>query len=297
MKFRPSTARSRTSASVGRMGGSSNSMVRPLSARTGLSRQSSTISTLATQPLGIEGKAVRPSSALTITDTNMFGFWFYKCPQSGALPYTHPKYTIPKCKSKSFLDGVQKRAKNTPAPNSYKKELSWKGKNALMKGPKRITIIDKIRVEKKPIPGPSHYKNLNIKQKIQNGKFNKTTGLSFLSEVEFLGKTQPGPTKYENKKAVVLERKPAWKFPNPKQKTHWKPKKVKGPDPGTYEHHTSIKHTSSMKKIAVALPFGGNKGAGLSTKEKMKAGWKDKAYYLQKGVMDKKFIPGVGHYK
>ena len=88
-------------------------------------------------------------SALTTEGNNIHGFWFYNCPKSGGQPYAYPKYTIPKCKSKSFLDGVQKLAKNTPAPNSYKKEMSWKGKNAQIKGPKRITVIDKIMVEKK----------------------------------------------------------------------------------------------------------------------------------------------------
>lgn len=80
---------------------------------------------------------MRPSSAMTISSPELA---FYRCPSSGGLPYTHPKYTIPKSKSKNFLDGVQKRSKNTPAPNSYKLTMSWKGKNAQMKGPKRFNV-------------------------------------------------------------------------------------------------------------------------------------------------------------
>jgi hypothetical protein len=172
----------------------------------------------------VTGKSIRPASALTAKDGNVHGFWFYHCPNSGSLPYSHPKYSIPKSKSKNFLDGVQKRAKNTPAPNSYHKELSWKGKNGVFKGPSRVTIIDKLMKEKKLIPAPNSYKNLDRKEKIENGKFDKAKGINFLSEVEFLSKTQPGPNKYENKKALVLSRRPAWKFSNPKKKEHWKPK-------------------------------------------------------------------------
>ena len=95
---------------------------------------------------------------------------------------------------------MQKRAKKCPAPNSYKLALSWKGKNAQIKGTKRITFTDEIRINKRKIPAPNSYKNLDSqRKKIPNGKFEKTTGIHFLSEFQFLGKTQPGPTKYENK--------------------------------------------------------------------------------------------------
>lgn len=72
---------------------------------------------------------------------------------------------------------------------------------------------------------------------------------------------------------------------------------MKTPDVGTYEQHVSIKHASSMKKIAFTLPFGGAVTANMTTKEKKNAGWKDKAYYLEKPVRDKKYVPGVGQYK
>ena len=98
-------------------------------------------------------------------------------------------------------------------------------------------------------------------------------------------------------KLKYLTRNPSWKWYPAKKKEHWKPKKTKGPDVGTYEHHESIKRSSSMKKITYSLPFGGGKGSGLTTKEKKNLGFKDKAYYLQKSTRDKKFIPGVGHYK
>jgi hypothetical protein len=193
---------------------------------------------------------------------------------------------------------VQKLSKAGPAPNSYKLELSWKGKNADMKGPKRITVIDKIREEKKSIPAPNRYKNLDSqRKKIPNGKFDKTKDLCFLSEVQYLGKNQPGPTKYTNLKLSVLARFPAWKWPVPKKLESWKPKKSKGPDLGSYDQHVSIKKSSSMKKITFTLPFGGGKIGNLTSKEKKNANFKDKAYYLQQGVRDKKYIPGVGSYK
>lgn len=52
-----------------------------------------------------------------------------------------------------------------------------------------------------------------------------------------------------------------------------------------------------MTKITFTLPFGGGKTGNLTSKEKKNAGFKDKGYYLEKGVRDKKFIPGVGKYK
>lgn len=86
-----------------------------------------------------------------------------------------------------------------------------------MKGPNRVTFTDRITSQKKFIPGPNKYKNLDCqRKKIPNGKFEQTKDLCFLSEVQYLAKNQPGPTKYENKKLTVLARKPAWKWSNPK---------------------------------------------------------------------------------
>ena len=101
-----------------------------------------------------------------------------------------------------------------------------------MKGPKRITIIDKIKSEKRLIPAPNHYKNLHRPKKVVNGKFDKTTGLSFLSEVEFLAKTQPGPTQYQPNLNATLNRSSAWKIYNPKIKE--KTVKFKVPGAGAY---------------------------------------------------------------
>lgn len=85
---RPSTARP---VSQGR---STGSFVRPLSARSNMSRNAET--TTSNTAMSIQGFAVRPTSALTIAETNSEGLWFYKCPKSGSLPYSNPKYTIPK---------------------------------------------------------------------------------------------------------------------------------------------------------------------------------------------------------
>jgi len=123
------------------------------------------------------------------------------------------------------------------------------------------------------------------KRKIENGKFDKTKGLTFLSEAEFLGKTLPAPNKYVDKKALVLKRNPSWKFSKPKKREHWKPKKTKGPDVGSYEHHKSIKHSSSMKNITATLPFAAAKEGPNKSKDKF-------AYQNSK-----KWVPGVGQYK
>lgn len=191
---------------------SAGSVSRPLTART---RTHSQTSLGSTHSIGVVGQKIRPSTATP--QTNIHGHAFYKCPRSGALKFSYPKYTIPRCKSKSFLDGVEKKAKRLPAPNSYKLGLSWKGKNAQIKGTKRITFTDEIREQKKKLPAPNSYKNLDkLRKKIPNGKFDQTKDIHFLSEAQFLSKTQPGPTKYENKKLNVMARNPAWKWSNPK---------------------------------------------------------------------------------
>ena len=122
------------------------SIARPLTARPASTKRSSSITR--SESMTVLGSKIRPVSALTTSDTNIQGHWFYKCPKSGSMPYSHPKYTIPKWKSKSFLDDVQKRSKKCPAPNSYKLSMSWKGKNAQIKGTKRITFTDEIKTQK-----------------------------------------------------------------------------------------------------------------------------------------------------
>lgn len=194
---------------------SKGSVVRPLSARVQSSVPTST--TTRSQSMTVVGSQLRPSSALSNPKIGIQGFPWYKCTRSGALKLSSTKYTIPKWKSKSFLDGVQKNARKCPAPNSYKLAMSWKGKNAQIKGTKRITFTDEIKKQKKKIPGPNKYKNLDkLRKRIPNGKFDQTKGVNFLSECEFLSKSQPGPTKYENSKTKVLVRNPSWKWSNPK---------------------------------------------------------------------------------
>ena len=117
-----------------------------------------------------------------------------------------------------------------------------------MKGPKRITVIEKIRSEKKLIPAPNHYKNLEKHKKIVNGKFDKTTGLSFLSEVEFLAKTQPGPNQYQPNMNVFKTRSSAWKIVNPKTKE--KTVKFKTPGVGTYNPQEWVKFSSTMNNFS-----------------------------------------------
>ena len=79
----------------------SHSETRPLSGRSGSETMARTISSSTFSSMAIQGKQIRPSSAfLKVTDIKEFGFWFYKWPKSGSLPYTNPKYSIPKWKSK-----------------------------------------------------------------------------------------------------------------------------------------------------------------------------------------------------
>ena len=79
----------------------SHSATRPLSGKPESDTMTRTMSSTTFTSMAIQGKQIRPLSALSTTfRLKDFGFSFYKWPQSGSQPYTHSKYSIPKWKSK-----------------------------------------------------------------------------------------------------------------------------------------------------------------------------------------------------
>jgi len=76
-----------------------------------------------------------------------------------------PKWTFTRDKCSNFLDGIQKRSWKLPGPGSYETvscfSSSSKGQKNLLAGKaKRVTVIDEVARQSKPIPAPNFYKNI-----------------------------------------------------------------------------------------------------------------------------------------
>lgn len=188
-----------------------------------------------------------------------------------------PQYSVPKGKTRSYLDNVVKLAKRSPSPVDHHTELKWIKKQAINqgKGSDRVMIIDKIMKYQKQFPSPNTYR-VNYQDKVPLGKLNKTQGIGFMSESEYLGKTLPAPNKYEPNESLVTKKTLGFKILKPKMKLSWKPIKVKDPDVGSYEHQLSILKTSKLQRVTSAV-F-------------------DKQKRTQIGKTKSK-VPGVGTYK
>lgn len=66
--------------------------------------------------------------------------------------------------------------------------------------------------------------------------YSKAEECDFLSDVQYLGKVNPGPSQYSPNKSYTLPRSSSWALIKPKkEKPHWKPQKTHEPDVGTYE--------------------------------------------------------------
>jgi hypothetical protein len=91
---------------------------------------------------------------------NAFGIQGYKCVKHG-LPPRNALYTMPKDRSKNFLEGVQKLGKIRPGPPNYFKFAMWPDKNKSVKmclSSKRLTFTDEVIKITKELPAPNHYK-------------------------------------------------------------------------------------------------------------------------------------------
>lgn len=136
-----------------------------------------------------------------------FGVFGYKTPKAG-IPIKNPLISFTKDRCKNFLEHVQKRAKKTPGPPDYYKPFQWPPRNHSVKmklDSKRTTFTDEVAKITKEIPASNHY---NPKKSLPNvllGKsryliltdinwFSKAEGVNYISDVEFLAKTNPAPT-------------------------------------------------------------------------------------------------------
>ena len=75
----------------------------------------------------------------------------YHAPKSSACMVRSPSHLFPKNKNNSFIKNVEEHSLKIPSPTSYEKPMNWLNNTArdLQKGEKRVTVIDKIYIEKK----------------------------------------------------------------------------------------------------------------------------------------------------
>ena len=100
--------------------------------------------------------------------------------------------------------------------------------------------------EKKKTPAPNAYK-IPQTSRVINGKIDKTQGLSFMSESEFLGKSKPGPTHYKVNEVLTKKKVTGFKIIKPKEKYKWKPVKTRLPGPGSHDFDKWTKYVFSLK--------------------------------------------------
>ena len=140
--------------------------------------------------------------------------------------------------------------------------------------------------EQKKYPSACTYR-ISRNDKLKLGKFNKTTGIGFLSESEYLGKSSPAPGQYKINETLVNgiidysdikdtkdhSKIPGFRIIRPKTKENWRPVKNSQPSPASYNPEYNKK--SLLKKVTNAL---------FSKQERMIK-------------IKNKQIPGVGTYK
>jgi hypothetical protein len=114
-----------------------------------------------------------------------------------------PNYTLPKDTGMSFINTVQRKAKQTPPCNAYKTALNWTTKNGCFhKGSKRLTFTDEAAKHSKQVPAPSFYFGKDDKTRphfISGGTVDKCKTDDFLTVIQRAAKKVPGPTSYDAK--------------------------------------------------------------------------------------------------
>ena len=99
-----------------------------------------------------------------------------------------------------------KRAKSSVDPRKYASQNDWKKValdsrtqfSHLIPKAKRITLCDKMVEDKKKIPGPPHYDNTGLKDKVHGFYGPSEVKCSVISSTAFERKMVPGPNAYED---------------------------------------------------------------------------------------------------
>lgn len=175
-----------------------------------------------------------------------------------SLPTANHKYEIlhglkfgdfgVKPKDYGYMTQIVKRAKSCVDPRKYTHQSDWKKKTKekdmfSFTHSKRITLADQMLIDKKSVPGPSHYDNSGLKSHV-SGFYRPTEGkLSVTGSIAFEKHYIPSPAAYESRgrsmSEILNERKKKYLYvykPDPKAlKVTCKVKKTNDPAPTTYE--------------------------------------------------------------
>ena len=164
-----------------------------------------------------------------LPEAKQWGLEGYHVPRKTQL-FTTREHKVPTAKLRSLFTEAEKKAKD-PGPSNYSptsEQLTkryWLKTTGKFARGKRQTLIDDVIKRSPAVPGPGAYNKLEkgkVEQspnKILLGVMNKTQGVNFLSNMEFLGEESPGVGKYfeqedDRKKAyaIIEERKPVFKY-------------------------------------------------------------------------------------
>ena len=110
----------------------------------------------------------------------------------------------------SYMSQVLTRAKSSIDPRKYTPQVDWGKKskerpNLAIPRVKKVTSTEQIILEKKEIPGPSQYKNTQVKHKIY-GHYGKTEPKCTVTETTiFVKKGIPASSKYESRGKGMFE--------------------------------------------------------------------------------------------
>ena len=204
----------------------------------------------------------------------------YECVKKG-LPQTIPVFKFGNEKRDTKIKKVN------GGPGLYHQELPWSVNQAKFSfGKNRVSFTDEAARAKKYIPSVHVYKPQREEKVLTGHARSKCEGASYISEAEYIGQANPGPTAYTVDEKQTRSKSPEWKFPPTIAKTKsYKIIKSKEPDVGTYRN-VDANRKSLEKKNLVAV-FGRPNNGDRHT---------EKPTFTKSMAQMKKFMPGVGSY-
>ena len=108
-----------------------------------------------------------------------------------------PSWKFPKDDKMTYFNHITRSTKGKPGPNKYELKADWKvNQKNFGVGPARTTFTDDAVAHSKKVPSCSQY-HPKHHTKLLLGKMEKTEGVNYLSDGQYLAKIQPGPEKYK----------------------------------------------------------------------------------------------------
>ena len=158
-----------------------------------------------------------------------------------------------------YMHAIEKRARSVIDPQKYTQQFDWKKRskempNYVIPKAKRITLADQMILDKKRIPGPPHYKDLDkLKPKVKGFYSNTETKCSMSGSIAFEKKFIPGPNMYESRgkgmSVILKEKSKAFLYVHKPDysKTSCKIRKTSAPAPTSYEVGEAVDKTAQQR--------------------------------------------------